>query len=150
MFKHLLLATDGSALSDVAIYKGLELARSTGAKVTGITVMPEYHLMSYAVESLQDTQQQFQFETRRHAEQVLSRLAQAATQAQVACDTLAVPGDHPYEQIIVAAEQRQCDLIVMASHGRKGIKGLLLGSETHKVLTHTQIPVLVFHPETAR
>jgi nucleotide-binding universal stress UspA family protein len=150
MFKHLLLPTDGSALSDFAIQKALQLARSVGAKVTGITVMPEYHVVSYAVESLQDTRQQFEGDMRRHADQYLSRLAQAAAETGVPCDAVAVAGDHPYEKIIAAAEQRQCDLIVMASHGRKGIKALLLGSETHKVLTHTRIPVLVFHPEDER
>lgn len=150
MFKHLLLPTDGSPLSDFAIHKALQLARSVGAKVTGITVMPEYHMVSYAVESLQDTRQQFEVDARRHADQYLSKLSQAATLADVLCDAVAVVGDHPYEQIIATAEQRQCDLIVMASHGRKGIKALLLGSETHKVLTHTRIPVLVFHPEADR
>lgn len=107
-------------------------------------------MVSYAVESLQDTRQQFEVDARRHADQYLSTLSQAATQADVFCDAVAVTGDHPYEQIIATAEQRQCDLIVMASHGRKGIKALLLGSETHKVLTHTRIPVLVFHPEADR
>ncbi|MBW8831675.1 MAG: universal stress protein [Burkholderiales bacterium] len=150
MFKHLLLPTDGSPLSDLAIQKAVQLARSVGAKVTGITVMPEYHLVSYAVESLQDTRRQFEVDARRHADEYLSKLSAVATQADVFCDAVAVTGDHPYEQIIATAEQRQCDLIVMASHGRKGIKALLLGSETHKVLTHTRIPVLVLHPEADR
>jgi nucleotide-binding universal stress UspA family protein len=150
MFKHLLLPTDGSALSDAALREALLLARSVGAKVTGVTVMPEYHIVSYAVESLQDTRQQFEVDMRRHADQSLSRLAQAAAQAGVACDAVAVAGDHPYEQIIATAEQRQCDLIVMASHGRRGIKALLLGSETQKVLTHSRIPVLVLRPEADR
>lgn len=149
MFKHLLLPMDGSALSEFAIHKALKLARAVGAKVTGITVMPEYHLVSYAVESLQDTRQQFEADMRRHADQCLSRFSQAAAEAGVAADAVAVTADHPYEQIIAAAEQRQCDLIVMASHGRKGIKALLLGSETHKVLTHTRVPVLVFRPDDA-
>lgn len=150
MFKHLLLPTDGSPLSDFAIQKALQLAHSVGAKVTGVTVMPGYHMMSYAAESLQDTRQQFEGDTRRHADLYLSKLTEAATQADVFCDTVAVTGDHPYEQIIATAEQRHCDLIVMASHGRKGIKALLLGGETLKVLTHTKIPVLVFHPEASR
>lgn len=146
MYKHLLLPTDGSALSDFAVQNALQLAHALGAKVTGITVMPEYHMLSYAAETLQDTRQMFESDQRRHADQCLSRLAEEATRADVFCDTAAVSGDHPYEQIIAAAEQRGCDLIVMASHGRKGIKAMLLGSETHKVLTHTKIPVLVLHP----
>jgi nucleotide-binding universal stress UspA family protein len=150
MFKHLLLPTDGSPLSDFAVQKALQLARSVGAKVTGVTVLPQYHVMSYGVESVQDTRQQFEVDAGRHADQYLSKIAEAATLADIFCDTLAVTGDHPYEQIIAIAEQRQCDLIVMASHGRKGIKALLLGSETHKVLTHTKIPVLVLHPDAGR
>lgn len=150
MFKHLLLPTDGSALSDFAIHKALQLARAVGAKVTCVTVMPEYHVMSYAVESVQDTRQQFEIDMRRHADQCLSRFSQAAAEAGVAADAVAVKGDHPYEQIIATAEQRQCDVIVMASHGRRGLKALLLGSETHKVLTHSSVPVLVFRPDDAR
>jgi nucleotide-binding universal stress UspA family protein len=150
MFKHLLLPTDGSPLSDFAIRKALQLAHSVGAKVTGVTVMPGYHVMSYAAESLQDTREQFEVDTRRHADKYLSKLNEAATLADVLCDTVAIRGDHPYEQIIATAEQRQCDLIVMASHGRKGIKALLLGGETLKVLTHTKTPVLVFHPDEGR
>ena len=150
MFKHLLLPTDGSPLSDFAIQKAIQFARSVGAKVTGVTVMPEYHMLSYAVESLQDTRSQYEIDARRHADQYLSKVSEAATGADVFCDTVAVTGDHPYAQIIATAEERHCDLIVMASHGRKGIQALLLGSETHKVLTHTRIPVLIFHPEEAQ
>ncbi len=147
MFKHLLLPTDGSQLSNLSIRRALQLARAVGAKVTGITVMPEYHVMAYAAASLQDTREQFELDVRRNADQYLSTLVQAATEAAIPCEAIAVKGDHPYEQIIATAAQRHCDLIVMASHGHKGIKAMLLGSETHKVLTHTRIPVLVFHPE---
>ena len=84
----------------------------------------------------------------RHAGR--QQVSEAATRADVFCDTVAVTGDHPYAQIIATAEQRHCDLIVVASHGREGIQALLLGSETHKVLTHTKIPVLIFHPEGER
>lgn len=108
MFKHLLLPTDGSALSLVAIGQGVLFAKESGARVTGVSV-------------------------------------KAADDAGVSCDTEVAVSDHPYEAIIRVAEKRGCDLIMMASHGRHGAQALLLGSETHKVLTHTRIPVLVYH-----
>lgn len=103
MFKHLLLPTDGSPLSDFAIQKGLEFARSIGAKVTSVTVMPEYHMLSYAAESLQGTRSQFEIDARRHADQYLSKVSEAATRAHVFCDSVTVTGDHPYAQIIATA-----------------------------------------------
>jgi len=143
MFKHLLLPTDGSPLSDLAAARGIALARSVGARVTGVHVMPQFHMLSYRA----DTQQEFTNDAGRHADQFLSKLASAASEAGVPCDTTAVIDDHPYQAIIATAEKRGCDLIVMASHGRKGIQALLLGSETNKVLTHTKIPVLVLHSD---
>jgi nucleotide-binding universal stress UspA family protein len=80
-----------------------------------------------------------------HAQKVLNGVAEQARAAGVVCDTVQVEEDHPYEAIIVTAEQRGCDLIVMASHGRSGIAAVVLGSVTTKVLTHTKIPVLVCH-----
>lgn len=147
MFKHLLLPTDGSPLSDIATEKGIALARSVGAKVTGVHVMPEYHPLSYRIDTLQSSQHDFKMDGQSHAATYLNKMAQAAIEARVPCDTVAVMGDHAYEKIIAEAVKRDCDLIVMASHGRKGIQALLLGSETHKVLTHTKIPVLVFHSD---
>lgn len=147
MFKHLLLPTDGSPLSDIASEKGIALARSVGAKVTGVHVMPEYHALSYRIDTLQNSKHKFKMDAQSQAAQYLNKIAQAAIEARVTCDTVAIIGDHAYEQIIAEAVKRDCDLIVMASHGRKGIQALLLGSETHKVLTHTKIPVLVFHSD---
>ena len=147
MFKHLLLPTDGSPLFDFAVRKGIALGRALGAKVTGLHVIPVFHVLSLRAEALQGDQAEFAHKMRLHADQHLSKLASLAAQANVPCDTLAIEGDHPYQAIIDAAMARQCDLIVMASHGRKGIQALLLGSETQKVLTHTKTPVMVFHPE---
>ena len=79
----------------------------------------------------------------RHAEQFLGVIKKAAEEAGVSCDTDYVTSNHPYEMIINAAEKKGCDLIMMASHGRRGVQGVLIGSETQKVLTHTKIPVLV-------
>jgi nucleotide-binding universal stress UspA family protein len=80
-----------------------------------------------------------------HAEKILSGVAEAARLAGVVCEIVQIEEDHPYEAIINAAQQRGCDLIVMASHGRSGIAAIVLGSVTTKVLTHTKIPVLVCH-----
>ena len=144
MFKHLLLPTDGSSLSNDAIEKGIRFASDAQAQVTGIYVMPEFHTMTFRTEMLEDTEQQFAADRRAHADQYLRVIRAAANKAGVACNTVSVINDHPFEAIIAAAEEKGCDLIVMASHGRRGVRGLLLGSETVKVLTHSKIPVLVY------
>ncbi len=148
MFKHLLVPTDGSALSVAAIQMAVTLASESGAKVTGLNVIPEFHVLAYCTEMLADTEEQFILATRQRADDYLAAVTKATTQAGVECDTVARNRDHPYEAIISVAAQRNCDLIVMASHGRGGLRALLLGSETQKVLTHSQIPVLVVRPST--
>lgn len=144
MFKHLLLPTDGSPLSSDAAVKGIELAKSVQARVTGVYVMPEFHVLTYRTEMLEDTREQFAADCRAHADQYLTVIRGAASQAGVDCDTVSATSDHPFEAIIKTADKMGCDLIVMASHGRRGMRGLLLGSETYKVLTHTKLPVLVY------
>lgn len=133
MFKHFLLPTDGSPLSDAAVDKAVTFAKEAQAKITGLHVMPEWPITSTARATAKD-----------HAETYLARVAEAAQAAGVACETLAVGSDHPYQEIIKTAETSKCDLIVMASHGRSAVQGLLLGSQTNKVLAHTKIPVLVY------
>ncbi|MGZ5278236.1 MAG: universal stress protein [Caldimonas sp.] len=144
MFKHLLLPTDGSPASNDAIRKGIQFAKSEQAQVTGIYVIPEFHVMTYRVDMVEDTKAEFAKDTRVHADRYLGVVREAAGQAGVTCETVSVTSDHPFEAIIDTAEAKGCDLIVMASHGRRGARGLLLGSETLKVLTHSKIPVLVF------
>jgi nucleotide-binding universal stress UspA family protein len=143
MFKHVLLPTDGSPLSDDAIRMGIQLARTVNAKVTGFYVMPEFHVVTYKTEMLEDTRKEFARDSKAHAAHYLSAIENAAKAAGVACDTTTATNDHPYEAIIRAAKRHKCDLIVMASHGRKGVQAVLLGSEVQKVLTHSHIPVLV-------
>ena len=143
MFKHLLLPTDGSELSEGAIRKGIEMAKAVGAKVTGVYVIPEFHIFTYRTEMLEDTREQYAKDTQAHAAQYLQVIETAAKEAGVGCSTVDARDDHPYAAIIRIAEERGCDLIVMASHGRRGLQGVLLGSETQKVLTHARIPVLV-------
>lgn len=148
MFKHLLVPTDGSALSEAAIQMAVTLASESGAKVTGLHVIPEFHVLAYGAEVIADTEDQFIQAARQHADDYLMVLTKAATQAGVECDTFTRNRAHPYEAIISVAAQRNCDLIVMASHGRGGMRAVLLGSETQNVLTHCQIPVLVVREPT--
>ena len=144
MFKHILLPTDGSKLAEAAIFKGIELARQQGAQVTGLYVMPEFHILSYHVETLEDTKQEFLRECRLHTQQYLDFIERTAQEARVPCTLLNDSSDHPYEVICRVAEHRDCDLIVMSSHGRRGLAGVLLGSETQRVLSHSRVPVLVY------
>ena len=144
MFKHILLPTDGSELSEAAIQKGIQFAKSINAEVTGFHVILPFHVFTIQTEMLEDTKKQYESESKVHAERFLGVIKKAAEKAGVRCDTDYVTSNHPYEMIIQAAEKKGCDLIMMASHGRRGVQGLLIGSETQKVLTHTKIPVLVF------
>ena len=144
MFKHILLPTDGSAASEEAIRKGIQFAKEIGAQVTGFHVTPEFHIFTYQAEMLEDTREEFRKDSEEQARKFLGAIEAAAREACVPCDVAFTASDHPYEALIEAARENKCDLIAMASHGRKGIRGLLMGSETQKVLTHSTLPVLVY------
>lgn len=146
MFKHILLPTDGSELSQQTARRAITFAKEAGARITAFYAKPEYPVTYYGEGALIDptTPEKFAELADQQAQQVLSFVAQQCAGAGVACDTMTLTSDIPYEAIIAAADQSGCDLIFMASHGRRGISGLLLGSETNKVLTHSKIPVLVY------
>jgi nucleotide-binding universal stress UspA family protein len=144
MFKHLLLPTDGSARSEATIQKAIEFAKGINAKISGFHVVPTFPVAAYPTVMMDDTRREYEAQLKAEAQQYLSVIEKAAKDAGVVSDTAYVMSDHPYSAIIEAAEEKGCDLIVMASHGRRGVKAILLGSETHKVLTHSQIPVLVY------
>lgn len=144
MFKHILLPTDGSPASEAAVDACIEFARQTGAGITAIHVMPMLHLYTYEVGVTESVHEQVRHERELRSKNYLGMVEQRAAAAGVSCKSVLATADAPYEAIIGAARDGQCDLIMMASHGRKGIKALLLGSETQKVLTHSTIPVLVF------
>jgi nucleotide-binding universal stress UspA family protein len=148
MFKHLLVPTDGSELSEAAIQMAVTLAKENDAKLTGVHVLPQFHVFAYGPEMIANNEERFTQVTQQHADDYLAVVTRAATQAGVECDTVATSRAHPYEAIIGIAAQHSCDLIVMASHGRGGIRAVLIGSETQKVLTHSQIPVLVVRQST--
>ena len=143
MYKHILIPSDGSELSEKAVKQGLALAKSIGAKVTAITVSETFHTFSVDPVMVSDTPEQYQRDCEARAEKYLSVAKNAAKAAGVPYDGMHVMHDHPYEAIIKAAKDKGCDLIFMASHGRKGMSALVLGSETVKVLTHSRIPTLV-------
>ena len=143
MFKHILLPTDGSVLSTGAVLKGVQIAKTLGARVTGLHVSPRFHILTYRTDMLEDTRAEYERDCREHAERHLAFVAKTAGESGVACETLHATSDDVYQAIIDTARQQQCDLIAMASHGRRGAGALLLGSETNRVLTHSAIPVLV-------
>ena len=146
MFKHLLLPTDGSKFSERAVQRGIEFAKSVGARVTTVHVIPEFRMMadeSFVLPTSADLKRRYEKEAKARAEKMLAKIGERARAADVVYNAVTVSGDVPYEKIIETAKKCKCDLIMMASHGRRGISGLLLGSETSKVLTHSKIPVLV-------
>ena len=143
MFTHLLVPTDGSAFSEAAARKALRLAKEQEARVTVIHVVPEFHVMSYRTTMLEDTREEYLAHCKTQAQQYLGHIEATAREEGVPCDTVVASSDHPYEAITATAERERCDLIVMASHGRRGMRALLLGSETQKVLTHSNVAVLV-------
>ena len=146
MYTHILLPTDGSRLSAKAVKEGIRFAKAVGAKVTAITVVPQYEMMmdeGFVAPRMMSVKKRFDDETQKRGQAILGEVKAAAASAGVACDCVAVTADSPYEAIIKQAKKARCDLIMMASHGRKGLSSLLLGSETAKVLTHSTLPVLV-------
>jgi nucleotide-binding universal stress UspA family protein len=144
LFKNVLVATDGSDLAVKAVEQAILFAKEVGAKITAVTVSEPFHLVSVEPSQLEYTPIEYKKHTEAHAEKVLGAVSDAARLAGVACETLHVEHEHVYQAIIDAASARRCDLIVMASHGRRGISAVVLGSETVKVLTHSKIPVLVY------
>lgn len=146
MFKHILVPTDGSELSQDTVRHAVSFAKDAGAKITAFYAKPEYPVTYYGEGVLIDTTSPEKFAelTESQAQDILNYADSLCRENGVPCAKLSVTSDTPYEAIIEAASQSGCDLIFMASHGRKGFSSLLLGSETQKVLTHTAIPVLVY------
>ena len=144
MHKHILLPTDGSELSEQAVNYGVALAKAVNAKVTGVTVSTSFHIIALEPHMVTDTLESYTARISNVAAQRLDRVKDAARAAGVECDVVHAQHEHPYQAIIDTAVRRGCDLIVMASHGRRGVSAIVLGSETVKVLTHSMIPVLVY------
>jgi nucleotide-binding universal stress UspA family protein len=145
MFRRILIATDGSALSRKAVDSGIALAAQHGAELVALTVVPRYPsnyfdgAMVFAPEDVARIEKQWA----DAAQKALDAIGSRALAAGIKIETVSITSDLVAESIIAAAKKHRCDLIVMASHGRKGLKRLLLGSETQHVLTHSTLPVLV-------
>lgn len=144
MFKHILIPTDGSELANKAVTEGVQFAKEIHARITGLTVTPPFHYFGLDASQIRATVNEYEDHASAQAQRALTSLQEAARAAGVECQTLHRSSEHPYEEIVKTAEQQGCDVIFQASHGRRGMKALLLGSETNKVLTHSKIPVLVF------
>lgn len=142
MYQRLLVPTDGSDITAKAVSTAVNLAKLTGAQVIGLTVKEPFPYT--AMSELQPVApKEFLEAQERLAARHLAALQQACEAAGVACTTITVEAVVPWEVIVEQCAAQQCDLIVMASHGRRGMSALLLGSETQKVLTHSKVPVLV-------
>ena len=146
MFKHLLVPTDGSTMSIETRDRAITFARETGAKLTFFHVKPEFPIALYGEGALVDptTPQQFSELADQQAKSILDACMDKAKTGGVTCDSRSKTSSSVHGAIVAAANEVGADLIFMASHGRRGLSSLLLGSETHKVLTHSTIPVLVF------
>jgi nucleotide-binding universal stress UspA family protein len=146
MYKHIMLPLEGDELSAKAISECFVFAKEIGAKVTVLHVVPHSNLhapVGFTQELMNGLRRQREAEGVRHGEQMLSALEASADCAGVDYDNLVVVGDSPYEEILDKAEAHDCDLIMMASHGRSGLDGMLFGSETARVIRNSKIPVLV-------
>ncbi|WP_018989743.1 universal stress protein [Aromatoleum toluclasticum] len=146
MFRHLLVPIDGSSLSDGAVRKAVSFAGEADAKITFFYATPDTGSSIYGEEELLRTIDPQEYQARRAqiAREVLERAAKVAADGRVDAQVRSRPAQEPWEAIIATAEECGCDLILMASHGHRGIKGLLLGSQTQKVLLHSKFPVLVY------
>jgi len=143
MFKSILIPTDGSNLSDQAVRQGLQLAKSVGAEVVALHVITPFHVWSGGTGALTESRAESEKRAVEFAKQIFDGINGLAREAGVACKCHSQAGEHIWKEIIMVAEKFGCDAICMASHGRRGISAVLVGSETVKVLTHSKIPVLV-------
>ena len=143
MYKHILLPTDGSELSVSAVRAGVQFAKEIGARVTALHVTPPFHPIEMTPSVYTAHVEEHDAKAKESAQRALGAVTDAALATGVSCTTVHRVSFSPYEAIVGLADEAGCDLIFMASHGRRGVAALLLGSETNKVLTHSKIPVLV-------
>jgi nucleotide-binding universal stress UspA family protein len=143
MFKHILLPTDGGELSMKAVRHGMLLAKQLGAKATAIIVRRP--LREFVAEGITiPVSEEQQKDYIQQMDKLLEAARAEAKNDGIDCEAIQVVNDEPWRGIVEAAKAKGCDLIVMSSHGRRGVSAFLLGSETQKVLTHSSVPVLVY------
>ncbi len=143
MFKHILIATDGSELAHKAVLHGFDMAKSTGAKVTVVTVTEPWTSVVPGEMGMAFPIDEYEKGAADNAGNILALVEHEADAAGIPCETLHIADQFPADGIISAAKDKGCDLIVMASHGRRGISRLLLGSQANQVVVHSTVPVLV-------
>lgn len=146
MYKHILIATDGSELATKALEHGLALAKQHSSRVTVVTVTEPWSAMDMAHEARQgrtDPIGQFENIASAAANHVLEEATRRAGVRGVTCERVHIADQHPADGIVATANDKGCDLIVMASHGRRGVTRVLLGSQANEVLTHCNVPALI-------
>jgi nucleotide-binding universal stress UspA family protein len=143
MHAHILIATDGSELANRAVGQGLDLARALGSKVTAITVTEPWTAAVSGEWAVAFPVEEYEKAAAANAEKILAQVTQAAARIGVACDTRHVKDQFAAEGIVEEAKSLGCDLIVMASHGRRGLAKVVLGSQATRVLTHSTVPLLI-------
>lgn len=148
MYQRILVATDGSKLSKKAVRNSIELAAATGAELVALYVVPRYPMsyfdgvLTISSDDIARTEKQWH----EDGQAIVDGVREAAVAEGVKTKAVVAHSDLVAESIMAAARKHKCDLVVMASHGRKGLKRILLGSETQQVLTHSSLPVLVLRP----
>ena len=146
MYRNILISTDGSELAGKAVEHGVMLAKDVGAAVTFVTVTEMWSALEMAAEASRgepNPLEAFEEMAAKQAQEILAAAKAVAQKAGVDCETLRVRDRAPAEGIIATANEKGCDLIVMASHGRRGLDRILLGSQTTEVLAYSKVPVLV-------
>jgi nucleotide-binding universal stress UspA family protein len=143
MYKNILVPTDGTEFAEKAVRYAVDLAKTVGATLTGVTVTPPFTVVAVEGIMISQTPDDFEQWAKKTAAERMQPIRKASEAAGIPCKLVHVETFQAYEGIIQAAQEQGCDLIVMASHGRRGVSALVLGSETQKVLTHSTIPVLV-------
>ncbi len=143
MFKNILLPTDGSSLSEKATAIAVNFAQIHGARIVGVCVAQPFPFVPMSDGAVIPDAEVFDTQMTGAARASVEKVAAACAAAGVPFEGVIANSPSPYEEIVAAAEKYNCDIILMASHGRKGLNKLFLGSETQKVLAHTELPVLV-------
>lgn len=144
MYKHILMPTDGSALAAKAIEAGFALAQATGARLTAMVAIEPFNAFALSPESAVYNHEVYASQARAEAHRIVDEIAARAAERGLRCEAVVAEATQPHEAIIEVAGRTGCDLIVMASHGRRGMAAVVLGSVTQKVLAHTSTPVLVY------
>lgn len=143
MYKHLLIATDGSELAQRAVAQGCELAKALGSKVTVVTVTEPWRMVAPAEVAVVYPIEEYEQAAASNANKILADAASAAAKAGLSCETMHIKDQFPAEGIVETAQARACDLIVMASHGHRGLMEFVLGSQAHRVVTTCAVSVLI-------